>query len=81
MQYDDPVLLAADVQKKEETVRRVCEPVVSKPPPPLPKAEEPSVESAADKMETDAEAGPQLAEAQDAADSPRAVQEDTPMEA
>lgn len=80
-QFDDPVLMAADVQKKEETVRRVCEPVLSKPPPPPPKAEEPAAEPAADTMETDAEIGPQPAEEQVAAESPDAVPEEAPMEA
>lgn len=42
VQYDDPVLLAADVEKKEGTVRRVCEPILSKKPPPPPKKEEPA---------------------------------------
>jgi len=42
LQYDDPVLLAADVEKKEGTVRRVCEPILSKKPPPPPKKEEPA---------------------------------------
>lgn len=42
VQYDDPVLLAADVEKKEDTVRRVCEPILSKKPPPPPKKEEPA---------------------------------------
>lgn len=41
-QFDDPVLLAADVEKKEGTVRRVCEPILSKKPPPPPKKEEPA---------------------------------------
>ncbi|KAI7836745.1 hypothetical protein COHA_009383 [Chlorella ohadii] len=58
--YDDPVLLAADVEKKEGTVRRVCEPILSKKPPPPPKKEEPAPQAAeeagGEEMET--EAGP-----------------------
>ncbi|GAB4818888.1 hypothetical protein N2152v2_005934 [Parachlorella kessleri] len=66
---DDPVLLSADVAKKQDTVARVCEPILSKPPPPAPKKEEPAVEEPkegdAAAMETDAadeaEIGPQPA--------------------
>lgn len=57
--YDDPVLLASDAEKKEGMVRRVCEPILSKPPPPPPKAAEPEpkVEEPEAEME-DVEAGP-----------------------
>ena len=62
-QYDDPVLLAADVAKKEATVRRVCEPILAKKPPPPPKKEEApaaaagaEAEAGGEEMET--EAGP-----------------------
>lgn len=30
---DDPVLVTADIKKKEETLARVAEPILSKPPP------------------------------------------------
>lgn len=36
-QTDDPVLTAEDVRKREGTVLRFCEPLLSKPPPPPPK--------------------------------------------
>lgn len=39
-QTDDPVLLSADIAKKQDTVTRVCQPIVSKPPPK--KKEEPA---------------------------------------
>lgn len=55
VQYDDPVLLASDVEKKEGTVRRVCEPILSKPPPPPPKKEEPAAEAAPEAEMQDAE--------------------------
>ena len=35
--HDDPVLLSSDVRKKEDTLKRVAEPILTKPPPPLPK--------------------------------------------
>jgi heat shock 70kDa protein 4 len=30
---DDPVLVSADILKKEDTLRRFAEPILSKPPP------------------------------------------------
>ena len=30
---DDPVLVTADIKKKEETLTRVAEPILNKPPP------------------------------------------------
>jgi len=37
--------LVADLEKKADTVTRVCEPILSKPPPkPEPKAPEPAAE-------------------------------------
>lgn len=33
---DDPVLLAADIKKKTETLSRVCHPLMSRPAPPPP---------------------------------------------
>ena len=30
---DDPVLVTADIKKKEETLVRVADPILSKPPP------------------------------------------------
>jgi hypothetical protein len=44
-QTDDPVLLSADVAKKQDTVSRVAQPILSKPLPPPPKKEEPAVVS------------------------------------
>ena len=35
--HDDPVLLSSDVRKKEDTLKRVAEPILTKPPPSLPK--------------------------------------------
>ena len=31
--HDDPVLLSADIKKKEDTLRRVAEPILNKPAP------------------------------------------------
>ncbi|KAL3152123.1 hypothetical protein ABBQ32_001221 [Trebouxia sp. C0010 RCD-2024] len=39
---DDPVLVTADIKKKEETLTRVAEPILNKPPP---KKEEPKPEA------------------------------------
>ncbi|KAL4452429.1 hypothetical protein ABPG75_008091 [Micractinium tetrahymenae] len=67
-QYDDPVLLAGDVEKREGTVRRVCEPILSKPPPPPPKKAEPApaAEAAPEAEMADAEeVGPQPPAAED----------------
>ena len=30
---DDPIVLANDIKKREETVQRFCDPLLSKPPP------------------------------------------------
>lgn len=42
--HEDPVLVVADVEKKADTVARICDPILTKPPPkpaaPAPKAEE-----------------------------------------
>lgn len=77
-QFDDPVLQAADVEKKEGTVRRVCEPILSKPPP-APKKEEPAAAAPAEEgeeMDTDAEVGPQPP-----GEDEQEQQQETPMEA
>ena len=34
---EDPVLLTADIKKKEDTLHRVAKPILSKPAPPPPK--------------------------------------------
>lgn len=34
---DDPILMSADIKKREDTVVRFCDPILSKPPPPPPK--------------------------------------------
>lgn len=76
--FDDPVLQAADVEKKEGTVRRVCEPILSKPPP-APKKEEPAAAAPAEEgeeMDTDAEVGPQPP-----GEDEQEQQQETPMEA
>lgn len=75
-QFDDPVLLASDVEKKEGTVRRVCEPILSKKPPPPPKKEEPAAAAPEAEMQDAEEAGPPPPPA---ADGEPAVEE--PMEA
>ena len=31
--HEDPVLLSGDIKKKEDTLRRVADPILSKPPP------------------------------------------------
>lgn len=31
--YEDPVLLSSDIKKKEDTLRRVAGPILTKPPP------------------------------------------------
>ncbi|KAK9813890.1 hypothetical protein WJX73_003481 [Symbiochloris irregularis] len=55
---DDPVLLAADIKKKTETLSRVCHPLMSKPapPPPAPAKTEAKEEAPAEAMDTDAPA-------------------------
>jgi heat shock protein 4 len=42
--HEDPVLLSSDIRKKEDTLRRVAEPILTKPPP-APKKEEPKPEA------------------------------------
>lgn len=37
LKSDEPVLLTADILKKEDTLRRFAEPILSTPPPPSPK--------------------------------------------
>lgn len=37
--HEDPVLLSSDIKKKEDTLRRVADPILTKPAPPPPKAE------------------------------------------
>ena len=49
--YDDPVLLVKDIEKKGETVARVCVPILSKSPPPPPKPAAPAPTAAADAKE------------------------------
>ena len=34
---DDPAVLAADIRKREDTVARFCDPIMSRAPPPPPK--------------------------------------------
>ena len=34
---DEPVLVCADIKKKEDTLTRFANPIVTKPPPPPPK--------------------------------------------
>lgn len=65
--YEDPVLLVGDVGKKMETVQRVCDPILAKPPPkPEPaagasgagaEAAAPAPEAEAQAMETEDGAG------------------------
>ena len=85
LQYDDPVLLAADVEKKEATVRRVCGPVLSKkppPPPPAPKPEEAAAPAAAAEAEmADAEEGGEDVGPPPPLADEAAQEESTPMEA
>lgn len=50
--YDDPVLLAADISKRAETVSVFCNPILSKPPPPPP-APEKAEGGEGDAMETE----------------------------
>ena len=35
--HEDPVLVSADIKKKEDTLRRVADPILSEKPPPPPK--------------------------------------------
>ena len=50
--YEDPVLVVADIEKKTETVVRVCEPILSKPAP-KPKAPEPAAAQPDAEMEVE----------------------------
>lgn len=73
------MLLAADAAKKEATVRRVCEPILAKKAPPLPKKEEPAAPAAAEGGEA-ADAGGEEMETE--AGPPRPpTDEGEPMEA
>lgn len=40
---EDPVLLTADIKKKEDTLHRVAVPILSKPAPPPPKVSPPNM--------------------------------------
>lgn len=59
--YEDPVLVTSDIEKKAEMVKRVCEPILTKPAPkpepktePAPAAPEaPEAEGGAEQMETE----------------------------
>lgn len=60
--HDDPVLLAADISKRADTLNVFCNPILNKPPPPPPSPEKPQEEEAmeteganeeSDAMETD----------------------------
>ena len=73
-QYDDPVLLASDVEKREGTVRRVCEPILAKKPPPPPKPEAVPAAAPGGEELMEEEAGPPPPAGDDS-------QESTPMEA
>lgn len=76
--HDDPVLRAADISRRGETLALVCDPILTKPPPkPEPTKSEPAVPAAegeaaaegqgAEDMEADgAEVGPQPAPEQQA---------------
>jgi heat shock protein 4 len=84
---DDPMLLTADIRKKEDTLVRFAEPILNKPAPPPPKPEAKKDEKAqGDAMETDAAgadtaaAGPTAAEAAQAAAN-NASKDDATMEA
>ncbi len=35
--HEDPVLVSTDIKKKEDTLRRVADPILSEKPPPPPK--------------------------------------------
>ena len=35
--HEDPVLVSGDIKKKEDTLRRVADPILSQKPPPPPK--------------------------------------------
>ncbi|KAK9827583.1 hypothetical protein WJX81_000587 [Elliptochloris bilobata] len=88
-QTDSPVLTAEDIRKREGTVLRFCEPLLSKPPPP-PKEEkkgEAKPEENVEAMDTDA--GGAAAEAMDAGEEappsagkgPQPTSVEEPMEA
>ncbi|GFR48872.1 hypothetical protein Agub_g10723 [Astrephomene gubernaculifera] len=77
---DEPALLTADINKKRETVERVCKPIMSRPAPPPPApapaaapaadaAAAPAADAAAspEPMESEASPGPEAAPAADAA--------------
>ena len=73
--YDDPILVVSDIEKKGDTVSRVCDPILSKPAPkpepaPAPAAPDaaaaPAPEAAPEGMETEE---PAAAEAQPEADA------------
>lgn len=51
--HDDPVLLAADISKRAETVNVFCTPILSKPPPPPPAPEKAEESAEGDAMETE----------------------------
>ncbi|GLC40661.1 hypothetical protein PLESTB_000035600 [Pleodorina starrii] len=79
---DEPAILTADINKKRETVERVCKPIMSKPAPPPPSpapaaaAASPAAEP--EPMESEATPGPEAPEAEAA---PEAVgEEGQPME-
>ncbi|DBB16364.1 hypothetical protein WJX82_007687 [Trebouxia sp. C0006] len=54
---EDPVLVTADIKKKEETLSRVADPILTKPPP-KPK-EQPKADAKPEATETKADAKPQ----------------------
>ncbi len=57
--HDEPVLVSADVLKKRDVVERVCRPIVSRKPPPPPKAEpapQPEATPTAEPMEAEPQA-------------------------
>ena len=37
--HEDPILVSADIKKKEDTLRRVADPILSEKPPPPPKVQ------------------------------------------
>ncbi|KXZ55613.1 hypothetical protein GPECTOR_2g1163 [Gonium pectorale] len=71
---DEPALLTADINKKRETVERVCKPIMSKPAPPppspapAPEASAPDATAASpEPMESEASPGPEATPGADAA--------------
>ncbi|KAG2501566.1 hypothetical protein HYH03_000072 [Edaphochlamys debaryana] len=68
---DEPAILTADINKKRETVERVCKPIMTRAPPPPPAAApavaEPAADATPEPMESEASPGPEGSPAPDAA--------------